>query len=231
MASAPEYTLLYFPVPGAPGELVRVTLVLCGFEWEDRVTTGQEWSGMKETTMFGQMPVLRAADGSLELAQSKSIARFLAKASKTPAGSALYPADARLAARVDMLMDTLDEIRTNLVPTFAIKDQAEKEAARAAMFAEGGKILEGLRVVERQIAAADGFMVGGTLSLADLTVFSVINQCRAGFVDGVPRDGWMEKLPKLKAVVAQVAAVPAVNAYYTKKAEGNKLFAPHTGSV
>ena len=227
--AAPEYTLLYFPIPGAPGEVVRVTLVVCGIEFEDKGTSGVEWGGINQTTMFGQMPVLKAADGSLELAQSKAIVRFLAKTSKTPAGAALYPADARQAVLVDMMMDTLDEIRTHLVPTFSIQDQAEKEAARAALFAEGGKILEGLKKVERQIATADGYIVGGTLSLADLTAFAVVNQVRAGFMDGAPTDGWIDKLPKLKAVVAQVAAVPVINAYYAKKAESNKLFAPHAG--
>jgi len=48
-----------------------------------------------------------------------------------------------------------------------------------------------------------------------------------GFLDGVPTDGWLQKLPKLEKIVNNVAAVPSIKAYYAEKAAGNKLFAPH----
>ena len=40
--------------------------------------TGAEWGPMKESSRWGQMPLLRV-EGGLELAQTKAIARFLAK--------------------------------------------------------------------------------------------------------------------------------------------------------
>ena len=133
MAGSEKYSLHYFPIPGAPGELViissvsvpvfclfsfplsshfcatqvRVVLVLCGHEWTDEIVAGPQWGVLKPTTLFGQMPVLRTADGR-ELAQSIAMARFLVKTSKTEQGSALYPADPYQAFRVDMFMDALD---------------------------------------------------------------------------------------------------------------------------
>ena len=70
-----------------------------------------------------------------------------------------------------------------------------------------------------------GHMVGGSFTLADLFAFSVVNTYRAGFLDGVPLEGWLEKLPKLKAVVDKVAAVPKIREYYTEKAASNKMYA------
>jgi hypothetical protein len=62
------------------------------------------------------------------------------------------------------------------------------------MFEEGGVILEGLKKVDGALDSSDGYMVGGKLSLADLILFVVVNQFRAGFMDGVPLDGWIEKV-------------------------------------
>ena len=51
-----------------------------------------------------------------------------------------------------------------------------------------------------------------------------------GFMDGVPTDGWLQKLPRLEKIVNNVAAVPKLKAYYAEKASTNKLFAPHAGN-
>ena len=48
---------------------------------------------------------------------------------------------------------------------------------------------------------------------------------RAGFLDGVPNNGWIDDMPELKSVVENVAAIPAVRAYYAEKARGNRVFA------
>jgi glutathione S-transferase len=242
------------------------------------------WPELKPTTKFGQMPVLRFADGK-ELAQSTAIARYLSRTSTVPECNNLYPVDdAYAACLVDQYMMAVDEVRAKLVPTFSIPDQAAKEAARAALFAEDGAMFLGFKKIEASLEADDGYMVGGRLSLADLALFCAVNQCRAGknrhlpsrnrtqriatsdshpcstkplsrrrgspslnwhrasinvcgtlvlatgFMDGVPTDGWLQKLPKLEKIVNNVTAVPKLKAYYAEKAAGNKLFAPHAGN-
>ena len=76
-------------------------------------------------------------------------------------------------------------------------------------------------------------MVGGATTLADVWLFVVVNQFRAGWMDGVPADGWMEQLPKLQAVVKTVGAVPELKAYYEKGADtefnGKKLYEVFAG--
>lgn len=79
-----------------------------------------------------------------------------------------------------------------------------------------------------------GHMVGGSATLADAWLFVLVNQFRAGWLDGVPTDGWMDKLPKLSAVVAKVGAIPKLRAFYGEKAKmevmGKKVYEVHAGA-
>ena len=244
-AGSPQYTLRYFPVPGAPGEVIRLLLVLSEGEgnWKDEVTgmkSSPPWKEVKPTTKWGQMPVLYTADGK-EMTQSRAIARFLAAKMAVPGGGAsgsffggppkLLPADnPELCFQADEIVEALEDVRYKIVKTFAIKDQAEKEAARAALFVPGGDIYEGFKKIDAVIAAngsGGGFSVGSAFSLADFWAFVCVNQFRAGFLDGVPKDGaWLEDMPQLKAVVENVAAIPALKSYYAGKAAASKLYAP-----
>jgi glutathione S-transferase len=195
-----------------------VLLALSGDDWADERVPGAKWGAIKPTTRYGQMPVLTCGDGRV-LTQSRAIARYLAK-SVTVQGQPLYPEDAWLAYQVDEYIEALEDVRAKLGRTFAIKDQKEKEAARAALFATDGtgEVFEGLKRIEGLISPG-GCMVGESVTLADAWLFAVVNQFRCGFLDGVPRDGWMEGLPKLQAVVAKVGAVPKLRAHYEKHAD------------
>lgn len=99
--------------------------------------------------------------------------------------------------------------------------------ARAALFKTdgSGKVFEALKRIDAQ-AGADGHMVGGKTTLADLWCCCFVNQFRAGFLDGVPTEGWLDELPRLKACAAKTAALPALKQYYAKQAEGSRLYRP-----
>jgi len=212
------WTLQYFPVPGGPGEIVRVLLALSGTAWTDERVPGTKWGALKPNTKYGQMPVLTSSDGRV-LTQSKAIARYLAKGAKVQ-GEPLYPEDSWLAYQVDEYVEALEDVRAKFGKTFGIKDPKEKEAARAALFATDGtgEIYEGLKRIEGLVSPG-GCMVGTSTTLADAWLFVLVNQFRAGWLDGVPADGWMDHLPKLQAVVAKVAAIPALRAHYEKNAD------------
>lgn len=224
----PSWTLQYFPVPGAPGEICRVLLALSGDVWTDERIPGSKWGEVKPSTPYGQMPVLTSSDGKV-LTQSRAIAHYLAKDVKVQ-GKALYPEDKYLAYQVDEYIEALEDVRAKVTKTFAIKDQKEKEKARAALFATdgSGEVVEAFKRIEGKIPAG-GCMVGSSVTLADAWLFVVVNMFRAGWLDGVPSEGWMEQLPKLHACIAKVAALPALKAHYEKNADmvvmGTKVYA------
>jgi len=232
-AAAPSWKLQYFPVPGAPGEMVRLMLALRGDDWVDERTPGSKWAAMKPTSKFGGgMPILTGSDGQV-MTQSKAIANYLAS-DLTVQGKPVLPEDPWLAFQVDEFIEVMEDVRGLISKTFAIKDQKEKEAARAAMFATDGSgvIFERLKRIEA-LTPTGGHMVGNSFTLADAWAFVTVNQLRSGFLDGIPADGWMEKLPKLRAVVQSVAEIPQVKAHYKKHSQmvvmGNQIYAPHAG--
>merc|ERR1719456_1314148 len=192
----PPYTVTYFDIP-ALAEPMRALLVMGKMEWKDeRLKMGPDgpWPALKPTTKWGQMPLMKTPEGK-EMTQTKSMTRYLGKKVSID-GKPLYPADADEAFDVDEIIDAFEDVRQKIVPTFSIKDQAEKEAARAALFAQDG-----------------GTMVCGRMTLADVWGYFFLNFLRCGFFDGVPTD-FLKDFPKLTAVVAKVGANPELKAYY-----------------
>ncbi len=65
-------------------------------------------------------------------------------------------------------MDAFEDARAKLSPTFAIKEQTEKEFARAALFAPGGASAEILARIEALSGDSPGHLVGSSFTLADI---------------------------------------------------------------
>eukprot|EP00959_Pyramimonas_sp_CCMP1952_P238614 4986148-Pyramimonas_sp.AAC.1 len=189
-------------------------------EWEDVIVTGETWPAMKPNTKWGQVPVLTTPSGK-EMTQSKAMTRYLGKLVSFE-GKVLYPECPEAAFDVDEMIDAFEDARMTFVPTFAIQDQAEKEAARAALVAEDGKMTAVLKKIEQ--FSGDGHVVGDHLTIADIWAFFFLNLLRCGFLDGFPKD-YLGQYPKLTAISEKVAAIPAIKEYVDKKvAGGNGIF-------
>jgi len=212
--------LSYFGVPG-PGEPDRMLLALSGLKWKNQDISGADggWAKLKPSTKWGQIPVLETADGK-QLSQSVAMARMLAKMT-TVNGVPLYPSDIMEAFAVDEFVDALSDMRSKFAPTFSIKDQAEKEAARTAiMVGEGGGA-----VILAKIEAEAGseFAVGSAMSLADIHVAFVVGMISSGFLDGV-NASQLTPYPKLLAIAKKVYALPELKAYYEERAAAKPMY-------
>lgn len=73
----PSYTLNYFNGRGR-GELTRLVFAAAGVEFTDKRVEFSEWPALKSGAPLGQMPYL-TVDGTTQLPQSVSIARFAAR--------------------------------------------------------------------------------------------------------------------------------------------------------
>merc|ERR1719291_589514 len=106
------------------------------------------------------------------ICQTKAILRYVGKLAKH-GGSYLYPKDAFCAAKVDELIDAYDDLWILLAPSFAMKEQAQKEKARQALFAPGGPAAKKLEIFERILGeSSNGFAVPQAgLSIADILYF------------------------------------------------------------
>ncbi|KAI8521855.1 hypothetical protein Bbelb_016090 [Branchiostoma belcheri] len=123
----PAYKLTYFNGRGT-AEIVRLVFAAAGIEYEDvRIEKPEEqWPELKPKTPMGQVPILEV-DGTM-LCQSNSIARYVAKvaglAGKTPLDQ----------ARVDMIMDGMDDVGKKGNATHWEKDEEKKVTTSLAWY-------------------------------------------------------------------------------------------------
>lgn len=211
----PEYELLYWPITGL-GEPIRIMFALGGIALKDSTRqTDDKWMDRKSSYLPMQVPIL-LVDGE-PMDQSKSIMRYLGKIF-TYEGKPLYPTDPKEAYLCDNLMDLIDDARGPLNKTFAIQDQAEKEAARAAMFNDDGPLTKFLNGIDKVVAGR----IGKDVNIGDVYTFSITNMFRTPtFLDGVP-DGALSKYENLTKFHAWMANLPPIKEKY-KDAEGIRV--------
>merc|ERR1711998_275465 len=165
------------------------------------------------------MPVLTITedDGTVkQMAQCRSILRYLGKVISN-AGVPLYPTDPFLAFKVDEVIDLVEDARMKFVPTFNIKDEEERNAARLALVSEGGAMMPMLQMLNDRLGGT--WANGESVSIADVyvaTVLSIFEQ--PTFLDGFP-EGTYTPFPHIVKCREMVCALPAVKEYY-KDAEG-----------
>jgi len=219
MQTAQDIELKYFGITGL-GECIRATLALSGTAFKDTKLVGEEWGALKATLPPGsQLPIfsMTTADGErLTLHQSRAILRLCGDL--TYEGKALYPTDAIERYYCDEAIELVEDFRPYMVPTFAIADQAEKEAARLALIREGGKMWNGLTRLNERLGKFD-FCAGNSPSVADAYVVTVCYMFQAPtFIDGFPSDTF-EPFPNIVALKNRFCSLPPLAEYY-KDADG-----------
>ncbi|CAJ0952403.1 unnamed protein product, partial [Mesorhabditis belari] len=106
-----KYRLMYFAIR-ARAEPARLLFALSGQPYEDHRLSRDEWKTIKNTTPFGQVPIL-FVDGK-PLAQSRAIYRYLGK--KFGYGGE----NDWDAAQIDALADQIEDYRNQIRPFFPI---------------------------------------------------------------------------------------------------------------
>ena len=109
--------LTYFNLRGR-AESARLMLAYKGIDYEDNRITKEQWATVKPNTPFGGLPILEY--NGLELAQSMTIARFLARELNL-AGKSRFEE-----AQVDMVVDCIVDLVNAFVKVFKETDEAKK---------------------------------------------------------------------------------------------------------
>lgn len=210
---------MYWPITGL-GEPIRMCMAIGGIPFKDCTPKSDEkFMDKKQALSPMQVPIL-LVDG-VPMDQSTAILRYLGKICKYE-GKPLYPEDPLEAFWCDNLISLTDDFRTPVGSTFAIQDQAEKEAARAALFADDGKMTKFAAVLNDKLADR----VGKTLTVGDLYAFCLTNMFRQPtFIDGVPA-GTMDKYENITKFHEWVAKLPPVLEYYKDAVEIRSTFKP-----
>eukprot|EP00913_Durusdinium_trenchii_P026384 g24756.t1 len=156
------------------------------------------------------LPVL-TIDGKA-YAQSRAILRYLGRICSYE-GNPLYPLDPMEQLECDEMIEVAEDLRQPLLGSFAIQDQAEKEAFRANLFAEDGKMTKWLKVVDRML----GQKFPSKVTIGTIYLWSLVTMLRQPtFLDGVPADALAPygNISKLHQFMLQV---PPILEYFATK--------------
>lgn len=176
--------LRYFPFPGRAGP-IRDTLRIGGVNFEDMHVPPDSFQQQQVAGEFpfGALPVLdiETTSGKVSAAQSNAILRFAGRL------AGLYPVDDPIRAlKVDEALDMAEDINQILGPSMHEDDNEKKLAMRKILVEDTLPLWGGY--IERLLAANGdtGFLVGATLSVADLKLYWIIDMLTNGSLDGVP---------------------------------------------
>ncbi|HWE45290.1 MAG TPA: glutathione S-transferase [Caulobacteraceae bacterium] len=197
--STPSLTLIYFPFGGRAAP-IRDALRIGGVAFEDKHVDFDAFGAMKTSgeLPFGAVPILQV-DGKT-ISQSTAILRYAGKR------SGLYPSDPLLALRVDEAMDGVDDMMAPMGASIREED-AERKAALRKDMAEN-TIPANFARFEKLIRdnGSTGFLVGDSLTIADLKLLHSVNKLTDGSLDGIP-PSVIEPFPALKQWRDNVTAV------------------------
>lgn len=185
MSETTTLHLRYFPFPARAGA-IRDALRIGGIAFEDEHVPQERFAELKAggALPFGSLPVLAAtiAGKTVTSAQSNAILRYVGRL------TGLYPVEDPLRAlKVDEALEVGEDLYHVIGPSMGEPDPGRRMAMRKVLAEETlprwGGYLERLLVANGRT----GFVVGDSLTIADLKLHWIIDKLTNGTLDGIPR--------------------------------------------
>mmetsp|Transcript_20568 Transcript_20568/g.78861 ORF Transcript_20568/g.78861 Transcript_20568/m.78861 type:complete len:226 (+) Transcript_20568:27-704(+) len=154
----------YFPLR-ARGFVSRALLVVSGAEWVDDRVSPEAWAEKKGTTPFGQVPLLEDEDVGV-LAQSDAINRHLARKFGL-AGKGI-----KEQALVDQAYEEANDLLNQVIKT--LFSGATEEGKATLLTTTIPKHVGHIKTL-LEANGNNGFLVGDSLTVADIQAFHVLN--------------------------------------------------------
>jgi glutathione S-transferase len=196
--------LRYFPFPGRAAA-IRDALRIGGVAFDDVHVSPDRFQEQKAAgeLPFGSLPILdvETPGGVVRAAQSNAILRFAGRR------GGLYPLDDPVRAlKVDEALDLGEDLYHVIAPSIGEQDAGRRMAMRKVLAQETLPRWAGF--LERLLVAngRTGFVVGDSLTVADLKLYWVVDKLTNGSLDGIPRT-LLESFPAVIAWCRNVAAV------------------------
>lgn len=193
--SDPKPTIIYWKV-ASRGQLPLLLLSAGNIEYNYDDATANEWPGKKQEMPFGQLPVLKTADGTL-IGQSGAIARYCAKL------AGLFPTNVTEIAVVDSIMEQCNDVFNGMVKAkYTPVSNENKGEAWKAFQTETLPKLDWINALLEKIDTA--FFGGDAPNAADISIFSTMNLVEKA---GIALPTW-SRLTPLYEKVATVGKIP-----------------------
>jgi len=218
-----DIKLTYFNIQGV-AEKVRLALALGGITFVDERVDFSQWTAMKPTTPFGQLPLL-TVDGAPPVSQSDAMLRWAGRLATMHKGVPLFADDDALA--IDEALGLVADLNTEWrTPVFIGMNPAAFGYAKE--FKGTPEHMEVVKAIREKWMAENfpkfmgfvtarvkggGFMAGDTVTIADCALIPALARFTSGSVDHVPAT-CMEAFPEVAAYIERFMALPEVAAYY-----------------
>ena len=191
-STTPKLTLNYFPIAGR-AEPIRLSLAVGGVPFTNKVLSFSAFAESKSSLPLGQLPTLDLDFGDTKktLTQSSAVLRYVGKL------GGLYPRnDDVTSLEIDEILSILDDLRSPLVLTILGKIKAllsddtdftseEKIEIRTRWLNK--TLPRFLGFIEKKISEnSSGWVVGESISIADLAVYCELAWFSSGILDGIP---------------------------------------------
>ncbi|CAG2214967.1 HPGDS [Mytilus edulis] len=161
-----NYKLTYFNARGR-GEVARLCFAVAGVKYEDIRIEQADWPELKPKTPLGFLPVL-TINGN-ELTQKLVIDRFLAGQFGLLGSSDLER------CKIDEVMTTITDFAVQLSGTFFIQEEeAKATAVKDILDTKLAPIMAYIEKTMNENKTQSGYIVGGKLSVADLSIFNCL---------------------------------------------------------
>jgi glutathione S-transferase len=223
-ANATTYELFYWPSIQGRGEFVRLALEAAGAAYRDVARLpAEDGGGVRALTAiladsagggpFFAPPILR--HGAVTLSQTAAILQYLGpRLGLVPDDEASRLKAHHLQLTVSDFVLEAHDTHHPIASSLYYHDQKPEAARRAELFIKN-RIPKYLgyfeRVLDSNAAGGSAHAVGTALSYVDLSLFQVMAGLAYAFPNALSRV--VETLPRLKALHARVATLPAVAAY------------------
>ena len=200
MVAESKLKLTYFPLKGR-AEPIRLTLVAGGIEFEDERINFEEFGKRKATGEFpfSALPVMNV--GGKSYAQTGTLIRYAGQL------AGLYPKSVEKMLLVDMVSETADDI---MAPFSKGKTPELRKSAVEAVVPRYGAALDKIYATEE-----GPFLLGETMTTADIVIATLLEIFQSGFFDHVPTD-CLDHLSNLIACQKAVFANEKIAAWRTE---------------
>ncbi|XP_045176483.2 glutathione S-transferase 1-like [Mercenaria mercenaria] len=165
------YKVSYFQGKGT-GEIIRLVLVAAGEKFEDERLSRDDWLKVKQDSPTKQMPLLTVS-GKV-YGQSGACARYLAKK------LGLFGKSPEQELLVDEAYECVMDVQREFLKIYFEKDDAKKAEIVKKVQEEN---LTRLNDYLKLRAEKSKYIVGDSMTLADLQLYNLVDQC-SGMVPG-----------------------------------------------
>ena len=203
-ADDPVLRLTYFDAKGI-AEAIRITCSFTGLSFDDERLNKEEFDERKDSFPFKQVPVLEVedADGTTQIAQSKTILRYVSKLGRT------YSTKNHLNAALvdqwcDLHTDCMWPIVMNMYPQrFGLPEDFDKTAHRKWCIDE--HIPKYLHLLESELMKSYETWLANMdqLSMADICWYATLSSWREGVLDGMTASSF-DEFPNVKKYLIDV---------------------------